>query len=105
MALSVTPSNSNIYRRGGTACYSSESIYNHITLPTSEYLNTYIRTYIHIYINACIYILEKWFPLQGERAHSLCIQVKKKKGGGDRTTDLSIYRKVITFFTDYKYTT
>ena len=48
-----------------------------------------------------IYILEKWFPLRGERAHSLklfCMYDKrfeiskiKLKGGGNRTTDLTIY--------------
>ena len=32
--------------------------------------------------------LEKWFPLQGERGHSLSFGVFKRKG--DRTTDLSI---------------
>ena len=53
--------------------------------------------------NRIVYILllEKWFPLWGERAHSLklfCMYDKrfeisktKQNGGGNRTTDLTIY--------------
>ena len=42
-------------------------------------------------------VLEKWFPLQGERTHSLYFwsfqKQNREEGGGDRTqiTDLSIY--------------
>ena len=54
-----------------------------------------------------IYILEKWFPFQGERAHSLLlflymlIERRRRRG---RQTNNSL-PKVVTFFTDYKYTT
>ena len=44
-----------------------------------------------LYIYMYIYILEKWFLLQGERGHSLSFGVLKKiERKGDRTTDLSI---------------
>ena len=50
--------------------------------------------------------LEKWFPLQGERAHYIfCMHVNRKeeeKTNNNRSINLL---KVITFFTDYKYTT
>ena len=59
-------------------------------------------------------ILEKWFPLRGERAHSLklfCMYDKrfemsktKQNGGGNRTTDLTIYPR-LKYSPPYKYTT
>ena len=55
-----------------------------------------------------------WFPLRGERAHSLklfCMYDKrfkisktKKNGGGHRTTDLTIYPR-LKYSPPYKYTT
>ena len=55
-----------------------------------------------------IYILEKWFPFQGERAHSLLlflymlIERRRRRGRQNNNNSLP---KVVTFFTDYKYTT
>ena len=51
-------------------------------------------------------ILEIWFPLQGKRAHSLycwSFQKKNREVGGQNNNNRPI--KVITFSTDYKYTT
>ena len=59
----------------------------------------------------CIYdvLLEKWFPLQGERAHSLyfwSFQKQNREVGGQNNNNRPInLPKVITFSTDYKYTT
>ena len=53
-------------------------------------------------------ILEKWFPFQGERAHSLLlflymlIERRRRRGRQNNNNSLP---KVVTFFTDYKYTT
>ena len=52
--------------------------------------------------------LEKWFPFQGERAHSLLlflymlIERMRRRGRQNYNNSLP---KVVTFFTDYKYTT
>ena len=55
------------------------------------------------------FILEKWFPLQGERAHSLNLlsfQDQNREVGGQNINNRPInLLKVITFSTDYKYTT
>ena len=61
----------------------------------------------------CVLQLEKWFPLQGERAQSLKVFNVRMLGFKNKiemrrdrtTTDLSIYNKVITFSTYYMYTT
>ena len=63
---------------------------------------TYQHTYRHI--------LEKWFPLQGERTHYLnffvCMLIERKRRKGRQNNNRLInLPKVITFFTDYKYTT
>ena len=61
-----------------------------------------------------VLLLEKWFPLQGELAHSLklfCMYDKrfeisktKYNGGGNRTTDLTIYPR-LKYSPPYKYIT
>ena len=55
---------------------------------------------INIYINI---ILEKWFPLQGERAHSLYFWSFQKQNREDRTTttDLSIYPRFTVLYIKY----
>ena len=51
-----------------------------------------------------IYILEKWFPLQGERGRSSYLKKKKieRQNKNNRPINLP---NVITFSTDFKYTT
>ena len=53
--------------------------------------------------------LEKWFPLQGERTHSLyflSFQDQNREVCGQNNNNRPInLLKVITFSTDYKYTT
>ena len=50
-----------------------------------------------------INILEKWFPLEGERAHALYlggfkIQIERGGGGGGGTEQ---HQQILTFSTDY----
>ena len=56
----------------------------------------------------CI-ILEKWFPLQGERGHFSYFwsfqKQNREEEGQNKNNRLINLPKVITFSTDYKYTT
>ena len=52
--------------------------------------------------------LEKWFPLQGERGHSSyfwSFQKHNRERGQNKNNRPINLPKVITFSTDYKYTT
>ena len=53
-----------------------------------------IKSYV---IVAGVHILEKWFPLQGERVHSLyfwSFQEQNREGVENKTTDQSIYPRL-----------
>ena len=58
-----------------------------------------------------LHVLEKWFPLQGERGHSSYFwsfqKHNREEGGRNKNNRLINLPKVITFSTDYiyKYTT
>ena len=65
-------------------------------------VNLTYETYRHTYIH----ILEKWFPLQGERGHSSYFKNKIERRGRQNINNRPInLPKVITFSTDFKYTT
>ena len=53
--------------------------------------------------------LEKWFPLQGKRAHSLYFwsfqKQNREEGEEEQKQQTYHFTKVITSITDYKYTT
>ena len=57
----------------------------------------------------CTVLLKKWFPLQGERAQSLyfwSFQKQNREEGGQNNNNRPInLLKVLTFPTDYKYST
>ena len=59
----------------------------------------------HLTQHVVILILEKWFPLQGERAHELipCIFGVFKNREERQNNNRQTFTQVITFSTDYKY--
>ena len=92
-------------------CYVLESILvgscvlEYILVGTNvlEYLlvGSNVLEYILVGSNVLDYILEKWFPLQGKRAHCLkyfvCMirgLIYQQNGGGNGTTDLIIYARL-----------
>ena len=59
-------------------------------------------------IKGVVNVLEKWFPLLGERAHSLYFWSLKKNNKIERQNNNNRpinLPNVITFSTDYRYTT
>ena len=73
--------------------------------PNTDFEHAHFLAHDRHYI---IYILEKWFPLQGERGRSSyfrCFQKQNRVERENKNNKPINLPKVITFSTDFKYTT
>ena len=112
---SFNKSQKDLYRACGCGSFQQVAIYTSTTKRSLVHFCEVVAMLLACGVQYVINILENWFPLWGERAHALYIEVFKNKierggGWGSRTTStdynilhgLQVHHLSVTIIIQYK---